>query len=131
MGRSLGRRQSGFPLEFTPYLIRGGNDNSLVIVKPLLKHHTRVIKSWLRSNEKISFPSYCVISFSTVSHALSTYDEVRRSYVKSDSLLLDRSGEVLHELRIDKARRDWTGLPLRIFLCIERGRDTGRGQKIL
>ncbi len=46
------------------------------------------------------------------SHALPTYDEVRRSYVKSDSLLLDRHGEVLYELRTDKVRRrlDWTSL---------------------
>jgi hypothetical protein len=27
-GGLLGRRQSGFLLEFIPYLIRGGNDNS-------------------------------------------------------------------------------------------------------
>ncbi len=44
--------------------------------------------------------------------ALPTYDEVRKSYVKSDSLLLDRNEEVLHELRIDRSRRrlDWTSL---------------------
>jgi penicillin-binding protein 1C len=43
---------------------------------------------------------------------LLSYDEVRRSYVKSDSLLLDRNGENLHELRIDKGRRrlDWASL---------------------
>jgi len=47
-----------------------------------------------------------------VVHALPTYDEVRQSYVKSDSLLLDRHGEVLYELRTDKVRRrlDWTSL---------------------
>ena len=41
-----------------------------------------------------------------------SYQEVRHSYVKSDSLLLDRHGEVLHELRTDKDRRrlDWTRL---------------------
>ena len=44
--------------------------------------------------------------------ALPTYQEVRQSYVKSDSLLLDRHGEILHELRTDKDRRrlDWTPL---------------------
>jgi penicillin-binding protein 1C len=44
--------------------------------------------------------------------ALPSYDEVRQSYVKSDSLLLDRRGEVLHELRTDPVRRrlDWTPL---------------------
>jgi penicillin-binding protein 1C len=49
---------------------------------------------------------------SDVSNALSSYDEVRQSYVKSDSLLLDRHGEVLYELRTDKVRRrlDWTSL---------------------
>ena len=47
-----------------------------------------------------------------MAHALPTYDEVRQSYVKSDSLLLDRHGEVLYELRTDKVRRrlDWTSL---------------------
>ncbi len=47
-----------------------------------------------------------------VALALPTYQDVRQSYVKSDSLLLDRTGEVLHELRTDKDRRrlDWTPL---------------------
>ena len=45
-------------------------------------------------------------------HALPGYKEVRQNYVKSDSLLLDRHGAVLHELRTDKDRRrlDWTRL---------------------
>ena len=45
--------------------------------------------------------------------ALPTYEEVRRSYVPSDSLLLDRHGAVLHELRMDPERRRlaWTPLP--------------------
>jgi penicillin-binding protein 1C len=40
------------------------------------------------------------------------YEEVRASFRKSDTLLLDRSGRVLHELRTDLSRRrlDWTGL---------------------
>jgi len=44
--------------------------------------------------------------------ALPSYDGVRQSYIKSDSLLLDRHGEILHELRVDKDRRrlDWTTL---------------------
>ena len=44
--------------------------------------------------------------------ALPTYDEVRQSHVKSDSLLLDRHGGVLYELRTDKTRRrlDWISL---------------------
>ena len=47
-----------------------------------------------------------------VAYALPSFDEVRSSFVKSDSLLLDRHGNVLHELRVDKKRRrlDWTPL---------------------
>ncbi len=50
--------------------------------------------------------------FTEVAYGLPTYDEVRQSYVKSDSLLLDRNGEVLYELRTDKVRRrlDWTAV---------------------
>ena len=53
-----------------------------------------------------------LFSFSSLGFALPSYDEVRQSYVKSDSLLLDRHGEILHELRTDKERRrlDWTPL---------------------
>ena len=52
------------------------------------------------------------LSLSAVSNALPTYNEVRQSYLKSDSLLLDRHGDVLYELRTDKVRRrlDWTPL---------------------
>jgi penicillin-binding protein 1C len=58
------------------------------------------------------FPLILLLVFSTEGHALPTYDEVRQSYVKSDSLLLDRHGEILYELRTDKFRRrlDWTSL---------------------
>jgi penicillin-binding protein 1C len=44
--------------------------------------------------------------------ALPTFDEVRKSWVSSEGVLLDRHGEVIHELRLDpKGRRlDW--LPL-------------------
>ncbi|MEI6704668.1 MAG: biosynthetic peptidoglycan transglycosylase, partial [Deltaproteobacteria bacterium] len=42
--------------------------------------------------------------------ALPVYKEVRQNYVKSDSLLLDLHGAILHELRTDKDHRrlDWT-----------------------
>lgn len=45
-------------------------------------------------------------------YSLPVYQEVRRNYVKSDSVLLDRNGIVLHELRTDKSRRrlDWMAL---------------------
>jgi penicillin-binding protein 1C len=60
--------------------------------------------------KKILLSFILLISFSTMAQALPGYDEVRQSYVKSDSLLLDRNGEVLYELRTDKVRRrlDWT-----------------------
>jgi penicillin-binding protein 1C len=50
--------------------------------------------------------------FSSLVYALPSYQGVRESYVKSDSLLLDRHGEIIHELRVDKERRrlDWTPL---------------------
>ena len=51
-----------------------------------------------------------LLAFGSTVSALPIYDEVRKSCVKSDSLLLDRHGEVLHELRTDKNRRrlEWT-----------------------
>ena len=47
-----------------------------------------------------------------VAQALPTYHELRRAYVKSDSLLLDRHGELLQELRVnpESRRLDWTPL---------------------
>ena len=67
-----------------------------------------------------------------VANALPSYHEVRQSYVKSDSLLLDRHGEVLHELRMDKDRRrlDWTSLEEH-SPALQDGSDSGRGQAIL
>ena len=59
------------------------------------------------------FKWLCSSILSTPSiHAMPSYQEVRRSYVKSDSLLLDRRGEIIHELRTDfKQRRlHWTPL---------------------
>jgi penicillin-binding protein 1C len=47
-----------------------------------------------------------------MAQALPSYQEVRASHVKTDSLLLDRRGDVLHELRVDQGRRrlDWTSI---------------------
>ena len=44
--------------------------------------------------------------------AVPSFEEVRRGYLKSDSLLLDRHGEVIHELRVNPGGRrlDWTAL---------------------
>lgn len=48
----------------------------------------------------------------TKANALSAFQEVKSSHVRSDAQILDRRGEVVHELRIDKTGRrlDWTGL---------------------
>lgn len=45
-------------------------------------------------------------------HAVPTYDAVRSAYSKSDSILLDRHGDPLHELRTNQHQRrlDWTAL---------------------
>lgn len=53
-----------------------------------------------------------LFSFPSLAFALPSYQEVRKSYVKSDSLLLDRHRELIHELRTDKNRRrlDWVSL---------------------
>jgi penicillin-binding protein 1C len=44
--------------------------------------------------------------------ALPSFEEVRKSYTPSESYLVDRHGELLHELRTDKNRRrlEWTSL---------------------
>lgn len=45
-------------------------------------------------------------------HAVPSFEEVRASYTPSESLLLDRHGDILHELRTEKERRrlNWTPL---------------------
>ena len=45
-------------------------------------------------------------------HAMPSFKEIKDSYKKSDAVLLDRHGKVIHELRVDpKGRRlDWTGI---------------------
>ena len=63
---------------------------------------------------KNRFFSFLIVFFylNEVAYAFPSFDEVRKSYVKSDSLLLDRHGEIIHELRVDKMGRrlDWTPL---------------------
>ncbi|MDP2156183.1 MAG: penicillin-binding protein 1C [Nitrospirota bacterium] len=45
-------------------------------------------------------------------YALPSFEDVKKSYKKSDAVLLDRHGKVIHELRVDaKGRRlEWTSL---------------------
>jgi len=68
-----------------------------VVLEPMRKLLLSFILGLLLNNNVLALPSY---------------QEVRQSYVKSDSLLLDRHGEIIHELRVDKERRrlDWTPL---------------------
>jgi penicillin-binding protein 1C len=51
-----------------------------------------------------------VFSLAISAYALPTFQEVKGSYKKSDAVLLDRHGRVIHELRVDpRGRRlDWT-----------------------
>jgi len=60
--------------------------------------------------KKLLFSLTLLLLSSTTANALPSYDEVRQSYVKSDSVLVDRHREIIHELRVDKQRRrlDWT-----------------------
>jgi penicillin-binding protein 1C len=64
----------------------------------------------LEPMKKLTLSFMIIFLFNATAVALPTYQEVKQSYVKSDSLLLDRRGEVLHELRTDPLRRrlDWT-----------------------
>jgi penicillin-binding protein 1C len=59
------------------------------------------------------FISAVVIAlFSFPAYALPGFDDIKASYKRSDALLLDRHGVVIHELRIDaKDRRlEWAGI---------------------
>ena len=53
-----------------------------------------------------------IVLLSVTAYALPGFDYIRDSYRKSDAVLLDRHGAVIHELRIDaKGRRlDWAGI---------------------
>ena len=48
----------------------------------------------------------------TEASALATFTQVKAAHQRSDALIIDRHGEVIHEVRIDKSRRrlDWTEL---------------------
>lgn len=53
-----------------------------------------------------------ILVFVPVAHALPSFDAVKASYKKSDAVLLDRHGKVIHELRVDPGGRrlDWAGI---------------------
>ena len=48
--------------------------------------------------------------FVSHAYALPSFQETRDSYRKSDAVLLDRHGKVIHELRVDPQGRrlDWS-----------------------
>ncbi|MCU0605678.1 MAG: transglycosylase domain-containing protein [Desulfobacterales bacterium] len=53
-----------------------------------------------------------IVNLEAAAAALPSYQEVRAAYRPSDSILLDRSGQVLHELRTDPSvrRLSWTNI---------------------
>jgi len=53
-----------------------------------------------------------IFLFSNNAYALPSFQEVKNSYKKSEVYLLDRHGEIIHEMRIDNTvrRLDWTEL---------------------
>ena len=55
---------------------------------------------------------FILAACSSNSFALPTFEDVKKSYKKSDAVLLDRHGTVIHEMRVDaKGRRlDWKAL---------------------
>ena len=53
-----------------------------------------------------------LVFMATAASALATFPRVKAAHCRSDAQVLDRHGEVIHEVRIDKKGRrlDWTGL---------------------
>ena len=65
-------------------------------------------------------------------HAMPSFQEIKDSYKKSDAVLLDRHGDVIHELRVDpKGRRlDWVSHK-RHFAFFNKGGHSIRGPEVL
>ncbi|HMK50524.1 MAG TPA: penicillin-binding protein 1C [Thermodesulfovibrionales bacterium] len=61
---------------------------------------------------KILFCLLVFLAFASTADALPAFRDVQDSYTKSDSVLLDRHGAIIHELRTDPTGRrlDWTRL---------------------
>jgi penicillin-binding protein 1C len=53
----------------------------------------------------------CLV-LATAAHALPAYEEVKAAHRPSDVLILDRHGEVVHRLRVDKSVRRGPWVPL-------------------
>ena len=56
---------------------------------------------------------FFAVSFTLQAYALPTFEATRAMHVSSDAVLLDREGEAIHEMRVDRGGRrlDWTALP--------------------
>lgn len=61
---------------------------------------------------KSAITGLLLAAFSVCAHALPTYEEVKSAYQSSETLVLDRNGEVLHRLRTDTTvrRGQWVAL---------------------
>lgn len=59
------------------------------------------------------FAFFVMMTCACPAHAVATFDEVKRDFKPSDTLVLDRNGELLQRLRTDKAvrRGQWVALP--------------------
>ena len=60
--------------------------------------------TWLLAGALLALPA--------VSFAFAPFSEVRGHYVRSEGVLLDRNGELLHEARVDKKARRLEWVPL-------------------
>ena len=121
----FGKRVSEIPPN--PPLEKGGEGGISGITWNPEQNSSRMTTCfWLRRSHAVIFVAKMVLVFVFAlcyllpalcffpgsAFALPSYPEVRKAYVKSDSVLLDRRGEVIHELRADPKRRrlDWTPL---------------------
>lgn len=76
-------------------------------MKPVWKAKNMIFKI-----SKIIIALAICVAAGNTAYAVSSYEDVRRSYNKSDTLLIDRRGEPLYEIRTNKlARRlEWTSV---------------------
>jgi penicillin-binding protein 1C len=70
------------------------------------------LRSLRALRETVTLLLFILAALSAEAFALPSFQEVKSLHRVSDAVILDRHGEVIHELRIDKSGRrlDWTGL---------------------
>ena len=99
--------------EFTPLRKRGVREDFLI---KSVFDFSAVLCGFARNTAFFGVHSLSLLIFYLVmtsnAQAMPTFQEVKDSYKKSDSVLLDRYGHVIHELRVDaKGRRlEWVSL---------------------